>query len=326
MKKKIMPLAIAAFAALFLYFIYIANNGLFVAEKTELIEISKGTAGDEITEILKEKGIIKNKFMFKLNTKIRNAGYFKNGTGKFSSKMSYGEIIDVLVNKMQNNVKVTIPEGYELHQIISLLSEKLELSEDELYSEAETGIFDYDFIAGLPAGKYRLEGYIFPETYIFEKGTDAHTAIDACLRQFSLEYTDEYRKRAEELGYTTHEIITLASIIERECNTDRELVSSVFHNRLNSNQFQYLESCSTVIYVTKNPKPRLTAEDIKADSPYNTYINKGLPPGPIGAPGRESLHAALYPAETEYYYFSDMGGGKNSFSKTYEEHLEKNRG
>ncbi len=326
MRKNIIRGLCVIFTALFLCFVYIANNGLLMPEKSMQIEIQKGMGNYEITRMLKENGIIKNEFMFKLCTKLKNSGYFKSGIGNFSSKMSYSEIIDVLVNKMDNSIKITIPEGYELHQIVSLFAEKLELSEEKLYNEIENGNFDYDFIKELPAGKYRLEGYLFPETYLFEKGTDEHTVIDICLAQFDEVYTKEYKNRAKELGYTTNEIITLASIIERECNTDREIVSSVFHNRLNSPQFSYLESCSTVIYVTKNPKPRLTAEDIKVDSPYNTYTNKGLPPGPIGAPGREAIKAALYPAETDYYYFSDMGGGKNTFSKTYEEHLSKNRG
>ncbi len=324
--KKIKKFLYVVIAVLILYVVYITNNGMFAAEKTVQIEIPKGMGNYEITQILKENGIIKSEFVFKIYTKLANKGYFKNGTGEFSSKMSYGEIIDVLVNKMENNIKVTIPEGYELHQIVDLFAETLDLNTETLYDEIENGSFDYEFIKELPQGKFRLEGYLFPETYLFEKGTSEHDVIDTCLAQFDKVYNGEYRKRAKELGYTTNEIITLASIIERECNTDREIVSSVFHNRLNSSEFSYLESCSTVIYVTKNPKPRLEAEDIRVDSPYNTYINKGLPPGPIGAPGREAIQAALYPAETDYYYFSDMGGGKNTFSKTYEEHLSKNRG
>ncbi len=325
MKKLKIILYIVA-ALILMFIMYFTSNGLFRPEIVAEIEIPKGMSNYEITELLSEKGIIKNEFIFKIYTKLSRKGYFKNGTATFSSKMSYGKIIDILVNKMENNIKITIPEGHELHQIVTLFATEMGLSEEKLYYETEFGEFDYDFIDELPQGKYRLEGYLFPETYILEMGTSEHDVIDMCLKQFSEVYTDEYRMRAKELGYTTNEIITLASIIERECNTDRELVSSVFHNRLNSDEFSYLESCSTVIYVTKNPKPRLDATDISVDSPYNTYLNKGLPPGPIGAPGRESIHAALYPAESDYYYFSDIGGGKNTFSKTYDEHLSKNRG
>lgn len=325
MKKIIITVCIIAAAAAGIL-VYYMNNGLLRAEVRASIDIPRGSGDYEIIRILKDNDIIKSELMFKLNMKLHKNGYFKSGSAELSSKMSYKKIIDVLINGMDSSVKITIPEGSELHQIVDLFVNNLGLDEEKLYDEIENGSFDYDFISELPAGKFRLEGYLFPETYIADKQITEHEVLDMCLKQFSEVYTDEYRKRARELGFTTNQIITLASIIERECSTDRDIVSSVFHNRLKSDKFSYLESCSTVIYVTKNPKPRLTAEDIKVDSPYNTYINKGLPPGPIGSPGEESIKAALYPAQTDYYFFSDMGGGKNTFSKTYEEHLAKNRG
>ncbi len=323
MKKIIFAIV---FALLFFTVIYFCNNGLLASNTEKYITIENGATNTEITKQLKEHGIIKSEFIFKAVNKAAGKGYFKSGTGKFSSRMSYGEIIDVLVNKMDNTVKVTIPEGYELCDIVRLFSDKLNISEDELYSEIENGDFEYDFINELPKNKMRLEGFIFPDTYYFERNSQPHKIIDVCLNRFSKIYTSEMKERAEELGYSTLQIITLASIIEKETDSEYELVSSVFHNRLQSTEFSKLQSCATVIYVTKNPKKRLNAEDIKIDSPYNTYVYDGLPPGPIASPGEKAIYAALHPAETDYYYFSADGKGKNSFSKTYEEHLAKNRG
>lgn len=305
---------------------YFCNNGALRAETKKYITVENGTSNAAITKLLKEQGIIKSETIFKIVNKISGKGYFKSGTGKFSSKMSYGEIIDILVNQMDNTVKVTIPEGYELCDIVKLLSDRLDIDEEKFYNEIETGNFDYDFINELPKGKMRLEGFMFPDTYYFEKNSKPHDIINVCLKRFSQIYTDDMKMQAEKMGYNTLQIITLASIIEKETSSDYETVSSVFHNRLKSKEFKRLQSCATVIYVTKNPKKRLSAEDIKVDSPYNTYLYDGLPPGPIASPGEKAIYAALNPAETDYYYFSADGNGKNSFSKTYEEHLAKNRG
>lgn len=123
---------------------------------------------------------------------------------------------------------------------------------------------------------------------------------------------------------TAHEVITLASVIEMESSKEREIVSSVFHNRLNSD-YKYLESCATVLYAMQVRKDILSDVDTKFESPYNTYMHKGLPPGPIASPGDAAIKAALYPADTNYYFFLATGDGKNIFSQTYEEHLEKVR-
>ena len=304
--------------------IYYGNNGLFAPAVTKDVAIPKGAGTGEIARLLKENGIIKSELAFKLAWKMDSSGKaFQAGKGSFSSKMSYAQIIQTLTGGMSTAQKVTIPEGYELWQIADLFVEKCGADKDKFYDEVAHGSFDYPFLSGLPQGKNRLEGYLFPETYYVEEGASEHEMIDMCLAQFGKIYTPEKQQRAKELGFTDNQLITLASIIERECSIDRELVSSVFHNRLKSTKYKYLESCSTVIYVTKNPKARLSTEDIKVNSPYNTYMNPGLPPGPIASPGEEAILAALYPADTDYYFFSDMGGGKNTFSKTYEEHMAK---
>ncbi len=325
MNKKNIIAAAAAFVAIVLCIsAYFFNNGLFLKKAEKEIVVTSGMTDAEIIEMLHKNGIIKNKTVMKIVNKV----YTKNAPSKIgratlSSEMGYTEIIDILRTGMETHVKTTIPEGYNLDEIAQVFV-SVGADKDKFYYELEHGKFDYDFIKNLPEGKNRLEGYLFPETYFVEFGMSEHDMIDMCLKQFDKVYTEEYRARAKEIGMTDHEIMTLASIIEKECKTDRELVSSVFHNRLNSTQFKYLESCATVIYVTRQPKDRLTYEDISVKSPYNTYLTPGLPPGPIASPGAAAIKAALFPAESEYYYFSDAGDGTNSFSKTYEEHLSKN--
>lgn len=321
-KKRILFSAIIAiFAVLTLYF---SMNGLFAAKKVSEIVIPEGAGANSVITMLKEEGLIKSKFIMKAVIKVTgSASKIRSGSAEISSKMSYFEIKDKLLNA-SSTVKVTIPEGYEIDDIVKVFSKNLGIDEHELYKEIESGEFDYDFITDeLPAGKHRLEGYVFPETYYFEKNMTAHQVIDTCLSQFDKIFNDKLKKQTEKMGFTIHEIITLASIIEKEGKTDLDKISSVFHNRLKSNNFSYLESCATVIYVTKQPKDRLTYADINVDSPYNTYLNKGLPPGPIASPGEQAIVAAVYPAETDYFYFSALDNGKNTFSKTYEEHLAK---
>lgn len=304
--------------------IYYGNNGLFVRSVIIDVSIPKGVGTSKIAEILKKNGIIKSELIFRLRCGLLGKNnLLKSGKASFSPKMSYDTIIYILENKMRSNIKVTIPEGYELWQIADLFVENCNISKEKFYDEVENGVFDYPFMDELSKGKNRLEGYLFPETYYIGENATEHEIIDMCLAQFAKIYTPELMQKAKDMGYNTNQIITLASIIEKESSTDRRLVSSVFHNRINSGKYKYLESCSTVIYVTKTPKARLSAEDIKVDSPYNTYKYKGLPPGPIASPGKESIEAAINPEKSDYYFFSDMGGGKNTFSKTYEEHLAK---
>lgn len=320
-RKKLITVVLAVIV---LGVIYIFSNGLFAPEVEKEIVISEGAGANSVVSMLKEEKLIKSEFVMKMVIKLTgSAGKIRVGSTEISSKMSYARILEELKNA-NSNVKITIPEGYEIDSIIKLFEEKLAIPAEEFYREIESGEFDYEFVNDdLPAGRYRLEGYIFPETYYFDKNMTAHQVIDTCLAQFDKVYTADMRKQTEKMGFTHHEMITLASIIEKEGSSDLDKISSVFHNRLKSANFSYLESCATVIYVTKQPKDRLTYNDINVDSPYNTYINKGLPPGPIASPGEQAIKAAIYPADTDYFYFSAIDGGKNTFSKTYEEHMAK---
>ena len=256
-------LVAAILAVMVLGVIYFSSNGLFAPVVEKEFVIPEGAGANSVVSMLKEERLIKSEFVMKLMIKFTgSAGKIRSGSTEISSKMSYSRILGKL-KSANSNVKVTIPEGYEIDGIVKLFEDKLAIPGEEFYREIEFGEFDYEFVNDqLPVGRYRLEGYIYPETYYFDKGMTAHQIIDICLAQFDKVYTADMRKQTKKMGFTYHEMITLASIIEKEGKSELDKISSVFHNRLRSNNFSYLESCATVIYVTKQPKDRLTYNDI----------------------------------------------------------------
>ena len=290
---------------------------------TMIITIPEGAGTEKIAEILKDKKLIHSEFFFKVMSRIHGHDG-KYQYGKFEVKKSGG--YDYLFDKLTQNgdvlesVKVTIPEGYEIYKLADLLEEKGLIDKDKFYYLIDYGDFDYEFVKNIPQREMRLEGYLFPDTYYFVPG-DEEGIINEMLGRFEAVY-GKYEDDLAKTGMTMDEIITLASIIEREAGSaDKRLVSSVFHNRLESADYPYLQSCATVQYVLRERKPVLSYADTQIDSPYNTYINKGLPIGPIASPGEESIEAALNPDATNYYFFVLGSDGKHHFSETYDEHL-----
>lgn len=293
----------------------------------KIITIASGSTTTDIAQLLTEQQIIRYPSFFKLIVKLnKQDGAFKEGVYELNSAMGYQEIMKILKGEEETAalVRVTIPEGFEFRQIAERIANAGLSSQEELIKIANHDNFDYDFIRSLPSGReYRLEGYVFPDTYYFPKNATAHDIIDTMLRQFQSVYTDSYKQRAQELAMTIDQIVTLASIIEREAagDEDRKDVASVFHNRLKSSSYPYLQSCATVQYILKERKPVLSEHDTRIASPYNTYQNKGLPIGPIASPGKASIEAALYPNDTDYLFFVVGKENKHVFSKTYQQHL-----
>lgn len=284
------------------------------------IYIENGMTPPQIYSVLKDNGIIGNKTLFSVFARS-HASDFKSGKHTLYKREAYGDIISELTSQggIDSETAVTFPEGLELREFAALLEEKGIVKAAD-FINAANGKFDYKFLP--PQKDGYLEGYLFPDTYVIAPEMTCEDIINMMLRRFDEIYTDKYYAREKELGMTTHEVITLASIIEREAavEAERPLVSSVFHNRLKSS-YKYLESCATVQYILKERKDVLSNQDIKIDSPYNTYKYPGLPVGPIASPGKASIEAALYPADTDYLYFVSNGDGTQSFSKTLGEHL-----
>lgn len=292
-----------------------------------IIDIPKGATPTKIANILEKNNIIKYVDEFiEYTIQTGDDKKLKYGSFALNVRMPYDEIISILKTNgiAKDSVKIVIPEGYELRQILDVLVEK-GLGNRENYVDAiKNHNFDYDFLEGLPASETRLEGYLFPATYYFEKNESEIDILNQMLKTFDERFTEEYRTKAKELNMTINEVITFASVVEREAGNDSErgIVASVFYNRLNSKDYPYLESCATVQYILKERKAVLSYDDIAIDSPYNTYKNKGLPPYPIASPGINSIKATLYPDKSDYYFFVLGKDGKHLFAKTYEEHKE----
>lgn len=293
---------------------------------TITVEAGSGTA--QIAEVLKENGIIRHPFWFRVASKLGgHDGSYQKGDFAFNKNAGYKTVFTGLKSPLYVSVRVTIPEGFEFRQIADRLEEEGLIDKERFFEVAEKTDFDYWFLKGLPKRENRLEGYLFPDTYMFKKGDTEENIINMMLARFDQIYTDKYRERAKALSMTDDEIIVLASVIEREAmgDADRDKVAGVFHNRLKSEQYPYLQSCATVQYILKERKTVLSVADTKIDSPYNTYQNPGLPAGPIASPGKASIEAALYPAKTDYLFFVLDSTGVHRFAKTYAEHQENMR-
>ena len=242
------------------------------------------------------------------------------GTVTVLPGMSYDEILQMLAFEDHSD-KITIPEGYEIRQIADVLEDAGLIDREVFYEKLDPNLYDYAFLEDLPDRENPLEGYLYPSTYNFNEGMSEEHIIDKMLQAFDENFIPEYYERAQELNMSVDEIVTLASIIEREAGTTEEMnkISGVFYNRLNTNM--RLQSCATVQYILQERKENLTTEDTKIESPYNTYQNDGLPIGSIASPGKDCIEAALYPEQTDALYFVLGADGNHIFSKTYEEHI-----
>ncbi len=291
---------------------------------TKTIEIPKGSNIKHISKILKDEKLIRNNDVFTLYCKINKIdGKLKAGKYKINSSQSVPQIIEKLVLGKGDfdTRRFTIPEGYEIRQIIDKLEEEGLIDRDKFKKEVTEANFDFSFIADNKSVGYKLEGYLYPDTYEIFKGDSERRIIEIMLQRFNKVFNEEYRQRAKELNMSINDVITLASIIEREArlDSDRKIISGVFYNRIKKQMM--LQSCATVQYILKERKEVLLYKDLEIESPYNTYKYQGLPPGPIASPGFKSIEAALYPDQVDYLYFVANKDGSHVFTKTYKEHL-----
>ncbi|MCD8181152.1 MAG: endolytic transglycosylase MltG [Firmicutes bacterium] len=296
--------------------------GVSVEEGSRAIEVAEGDGTSAVAETLRNEGIIKYPLVFKIQSKLGGYdGSFQPGAAVIEDGMSYNEILDLIITPNRDTVRVTIPEGYEVKQIAETLEEEGIVSAEDFYAALNPEDYDYDFLQNLPQRDGAMEGYLFPATYELRYGMSAHDIIDLMLAAFDTNFKDEYYTRAQELGMTVDEVIIMASIVEREAGDgEKAKVAGVFYNRRNSGM--KFQSCATVQYILGERKAVLSVADTQIDSPYNTYLYAGFPIGPICNPGIESIEAALYPEDTDAYYFVLGKDGEHIFSATYEEHLE----
>ena len=281
----------------------------------KIVNIPSGTNAEEIVNALGNNEIIrKNNYTFRILIKLMKLeDQLKYGEYDLSPSMNMLQILDKLVKGEVIVYKVTIPEGYTSIKIAELLETK-EITNKEAFLEL------------IEDKEKSPEGYLFPETYEVPKKYGAENMIKVMLSNFNRVATENnFTEKSEEIGFSLDEIIILASIIEKEAkfNDEKNKVSSVFHNRLKTGM--KLQSCATIQYILGTPKEKLDENDLKINSPYNTYLYKGLPPGPICNPGLDSIMAALEPEEEDYLYFVLGENGRHIFSKTYQEHLKNKR-
>jgi len=293
----------------------------------KIIDIIEGMDSYKIAKLLAEEKLIKSQSAFLILVRLSGASrHLKAGRYKLNSQLGTTQIIRKLVCGEVIKQRLVIPEGFTIAQIAQLWEAK-GLGKASYFEQAtrNPNLLKKYHIEASPLtkggrGLSSLEGYLFPNTYEVIYSTTPEMFIERMLQEFNRRFTNELRQEADNLNLSVHEAVTLASIIEKECKVDyeRPIVSAVFHNRLQ--QGWKLEADPTVLYALGNFKRKLTFDDLKTNSPYNTYVHNRLPPGPICNPGIASIIAAVRPNQTPYMYFVAMGNGTHYFSKTLDEH------
>lgn len=284
------------------------------------VDIPSGSGTAAIGRILEEDGVIKSARQFKIKSRMdKNDGKYRTGVYELSPSMDMDEIMQILMDGSQNTLRFMVPEGYTLKQIADKFAETGNGTAEDFLNETQNGNFDFEYNDQMVDGEKRYEGFLYPDTYEIYKNESAHGIIQRMLTRFEQVYDAAADEATVDTSkYSVFDLVTVASLIEREVKLDEErpLVASVIYNRLNKNM--KLQMCSTVQYALGTPKARLMNSDLKIDSPYNTYQNAGLPAGPIASPGQASISAALHPADTDYLYFvlTSAGSGKHNFAAT----------
>ena len=273
---------------------------------------------DYVADVLKDAGLIEYKWLFTTFCKISTADQ-KVSPGEYELKSSYD--YRALIQNMRAGssstvtVTVTIPEGFKMHQIFMRLEENGVSSYNDLMEDAGTTEYNYDFLSESEGeGAYRLEGFLFPDTYEFYVGMQGSSAINKLLDNYRRRVTDEMVARAEEIGMTMYDVLKVASLIEKEAGSDdeRALIASVIYNRLNAGIVLGIDA--SVLYPYDEHEGAPTAQMLEKDDPYNTRVRAGLPPTPICSPGLASIQAALYPETTSYYFYAlDTDAGVHRF-------------
>lgn len=326
-------LIIVSLSVLFSVIIIFGFRDIYGIGFSETVEkdvyIEKGSSTAQIAETLSENGIIDQPLLFRIFCKLGNNGNFQYGYHTFREHMSYAEITSELkrLAKKEDVVEITVVEGWNLYQIAKELKDKKVISDiNEFIKEVERMEVSYDYLKNVPDNDYRYykyEGYFYPDKYEFYTGTEDYEGIaKKFFANFERHLDSEIKNAIAESKYSFDEIITIASLIQAEAGDVNEMgkVSSVFHNRLNSTLFPNLQSDVTINYVEDVIKPTVAYADQNLYDAYNTYKRVGLMPGPVCNPTKEAIRAALFPNDTNYYYFVTDHTGKYYYSTTYAQH------
>ena len=324
MKKTLLfiliPLFIIVCAAAGLIFelrIYADSPANIKTSQNVIVNVRPGQTLKTTADILQQANLIKSRLKFILFVRFKGLDkHLKAGEYLLSAAMPPRQILEIMVKGAVNLHKLTVPEGYSIPQIAVLVENAKFGSKIDFINTATDTVLAGK--SGIEAPSF--EGYLFPDTYFFPREVTMEQIISTMLNRFWSIFTAEWKLRAKDLGFTIHQIVTLASIIEKETGAafERPIISSVFHNRLKKKM--RLESDPTVIYGIKNFNGNLTRKHLSTHTPYNTYKIRGLPAGPIANPGRASLEAALYPEKTVFIYFVSKKDNTHYFSTSLKEH------
>lgn len=319
-KKRMSGLRIGAvfvaFTALFFVWRELAGTPN-PSESAEKVIIPRGASVRAAADSLAQHGIIGSARFFRWYAML--AGHeraIKPGTYQLQARSNYALVLDALVSGRGLVHTVVIPEGFDLREITPLLVNTLGVSADSVAAAAS----DSAWLRRLDVPVPTLEGYLFPATYSFPDGTTAREAISAMLEQFEAKWSPEWTARARAMSRTRHEILTMASIVEKEARKaeERPLISAVYWNRVKKGML--LQADPTVQFALPRHVDRVLFKDLEVESKYNTYKHPGLPPGPIASPGSASIEAALAPANVPYLYFVARPDGGHEFRMSFDEH------
>jgi len=308
-------------------------NDFCAFSKSDVTTTIQVTADDNLKSIagkLHDAGLIQYKWFFRFFGGIAGAND-KIGIGSYelNSEMDYMALINAMHNSSggmnTDTVRITIPEGYTVKQIIALLAKNGVNTEANLTQAAQTGTFSYDFIDNSSNDISRLEGYLFPDTYDFYVNEKPESALRRLISNFTTKMDDDMMAQVEASGHSLKEIVTVASLIEKEtAGSDQKTIASVIYNRMadtgSHGTYGMLQVDASLLYALPDHAGAITNDDKKVDSKYNLYKYKGLPPTPIANPGLTSLEAALEPESTDYYFYALGKDGTHHFSSTLKEH------
>ncbi|WP_457756042.1 endolytic transglycosylase MltG [Thermodesulfatator indicus] len=283
----------------------------------QIVFIEPGTPLKKVALLLEQKGLIRNKWVFIGEAYILGlTDKIKAGEYELDPRDPPQKILKILSEGRVITHYVTIPEGYNIYEIARLLDKAGLCSRNDFLQVVQ----DKEFLKKFDIPGDTAEGFLFPDTYAFWRGISCRLIVATMIKRFWEVWNSEFAERAKELGLSVKEVVTLASIVEKEAvmPQERPIIASVFWNRLKRGM--KLQSDPTVRYAVKRFYSRLRYRDLRYRDPYNTYIYPGLPPGPICNPGKASIKAVLYPAKTDYLYFVSKGDGTHYFSRTLREH------
>jgi len=308
------------FAISVLFFILLMNYSTSPIDKKNvnvLVDIPTGSSFLKVTEILNQAGLIKSRiFFYSLCVKKKAIRSIRAGEYEFNTSQTPAAMIDKLLRGEIKNYRIVIPEDLSLREIAAILDKDKLINKEDFFALAK----DEDFLESLNIKAESIEGYLFPETYFFDRSMSTRQIMKIMVSQFWKKVTPGMIKRAGELKLDIHKLVTFASLIGKESGDDAEkpMISAVFHNRIKKKM--RLQSDPTTVYDLEDYNGKVLRSHLRRSSPYNTYLIKGLPPGPIANPGIDSLKAVLYPASVNYLYFVSKNDGTHYFSSSLDVH------